>query len=67
VITVVCWDGNEAEAATPEAALAAARTLWDEGIAPARAAGRSFRPTVSFYVAGAFVRTITDRKELEAR
>ncbi len=56
----ITFGGNRAEADTPEAALVAARTMWDDvnGVTP------GWRPTVCFLVDGVCVRTTSDRGEL---
>ena len=68
VITVECWDGCTAEAETPEAALLAARTLWDEAIWYSIPAGvTTGYPVVTFIVDGEVVRQSSSRTELEAK
>jgi hypothetical protein len=65
IITICCWDGCEAEAETPEGALLAARTLWDEAIWYSIPAGvTTGYPVVSFFVDGELVRLCTNRSEL---
>ena len=58
-IRVDSWAGGSVTVDTPEDAIAAARTLWDEA---GRAPGR---PTINFYVNGKFVRTVNNRRDLE--
>jgi len=62
VITIETnWD-DRAEAETPEEAVLAARTMWDEALS---ARTIKNRPAVSFYVDGDFVRTTMSRIDLE--